>query len=439
MSSVTEPKKEIDIIDDVDVVIVGGGPAGVASATTVSELGLSTIIIEKNGFFGGANVGGYSATIGGLFNSTANGEVKQIVNGFAGRFTGLLEKRGGLVRHERFMHTWLSPHDPFVWKEVADYLINTAHVKTYFHTLFVDSIVDDGNIKYIIIENKDGRSAIKAKYFVDASGDGDLSYKSGCDYSFGKDGNIQSMSMIFRMQNVDWKKFGQLQLEDIWEMVQEALKTKKYYLPRSHPFIFRAPNPTQAIMNATSIVAKDGRILYPTKTFDITQAEFLARQQVREYERFARDYIAGFENASLMDTASEIGIRQSRTIECCYTLKNDDVINARKFDSAIARSAWPIEIHLGSKGVKIINIDDDYYEIPYEIMLPKKIKNLLVAGRCVSAEHEALASCRVVAQCMEEGFASAHAINISNNTNKPLSEIDISKLKNAMRDMGASI
>ena len=439
MKTIKEQAKDLPIIAEVDLVVIGGGPAGIATAINASEEGLSTIIIEKNGYFGGSNVAGYSATIGGLFNSTIDGKPEQIVKGFAGKFADLLEEKGGLIRYERFGHTWLSPHDPFVWKEVSDKLIQDAGVTTYFHTLFVDVFVQKETIEGIIIENKDGRSVIKAKYFVDASGDGDLATRAGAPFVFGKEGSIQSMTMTFRMQNVDWDKFGDWSLEKVWEKVEEATKTGNYYLPRKHPFIFKAPDKNQAIMNATSIIAHDGRTLYPTKTVDLTEAEFLGRRQIREYERFVQDYVPGFENASLMDTASQIGIRQSRSIVCDYTLTNEDVVNAKKFPSAIARSAWPIEVHNGTEGVKIVNLDEEYYEIPYEVMLPKNLKNVLVVGRCISAEHEALASCRVVAQCLEEGLAAALAIKESISSKKSLREISISNVQNAMRNKGSLI
>ena len=439
MRKYTEPARELTILEEVDVVIVGGGPAGVAAAVNAAEEGLSTVIIEKNGFFGGANVGGYSATIGGLFNSTKEGKPEQIVQGFAGRFADLLEAKGGLVRLERFGHTWLSPHDPFIWKETADEVIEKSGAKTYFHTSFVDAVVEDGNIEGIIIENKDGRGLIKAEFYIDCSGDGDLAYKSGAPFVFGKDGNIQSMTFTFRMTDVDWEKYGEWQLENVWEKALEASDTGNYYLPRKHPFIFRAPNEKQAIMNATSIVAKDGRVLYPTKTKDLTEAEFLGRKQVREYERFVQDYIPGFESSYLMDTASQIGIRQSRSIICDYTLKNEDVVEAKKFDTAVARSAWPIEVHLGDKGVKVVNLDEDYYEIPFETMVPKNVNNLLVAGRCISAEHEALASCRVVAQCFEEGQAAALAALQVIKEGKTTRTLSIFDLQNKMREKGSII
>ena len=177
--------------------------------------------------------------------------------------------------------------------------------------------------------------------------------------------------------------------------------------------------------------------VYPIKTLDLTKAEFLGRKQVREYERFVQNYIPGFENAYLIDTASQIGIRQSRTIVCDYTLKNEDVVKAKKFDTAIVRSAWPIELHLGENGVKVINLDEDYYEIPFETLIPKNINNLLVAGRCISAEHEALASCRVVAQCFEEGAAAGLAALQIIKDNKTTRTLLVEKLRKKMIEKGS--
>jgi hypothetical protein len=190
-------------------------------------------------------------------------------------------------------------------------------------------------------------------------------------------------------------------------------------------------------MNCTAIISDDGRVLYPTKAEDLTYAEIHGRLQIREYERFAKEYIKGFENAHVIDTASQIGIRQSRSIKGVYTLKNDDVVNARKFDTAIVRSAWPIEIHGGADGVKVVNLDDDYYEIPFEVMIPETIENVLVAGRCISAEHEALASSRVVAQCFEEGMAAAIAMYMSIKDNIKPRNTNTKKVREMMIERGA--
>ncbi len=441
MKQIHENARELPVIIDADIVIVGGGPAGVAASVTAAELGLSTVLIEKNGFFGGSNVAGYSGTIGGLYSSRSNPntELTQIVEGFAGRFMDALDDKKGVLRKIDFGHTALAPHDPLKWKEVADELVRKAGVKVLLHTSFVDTIMNGNEIDAIIIENKDGRSAIRGKRFIDTSGDGDLAARAGAPFVYGQDGVVQAMTMVFRMAKVDWKKASAYTLHDIADEVKKADQTGRYNLPRKHPFIFRAPQADQAIMNCTAIISDDGRVLYPTKAEDLTYAEFSGREQIREYERFAKDYLEGFENAYVIDTAAQIGIRQGRSVVCEYTLTNDDVVQARKFKTAITRSAWPIELHGGSKGVKVVNLDDDYYEVPFEVMIPLKIDGLLVAGRCISAEHEALASVRVVAQCFEEGMAAAIAQAITLKNNQAVRDVDIRQVQRMMKERGSLI
>lgn len=439
MKEIQERNKTIPVIYEADLVVVGGGPAGVAAATTAGELNLNTVIVEKNGFFGGSNVAGYSGTIGGLYSSSGDGSpLVQIVEGFAGRFVEMLDERGGIVRQVPFGHTALAPHDLFIWKEVADKLVTDAGVKVLFHTLFVDVIMEGQKVIGIIVENKDGRGVILAKHFIDASGDGDLAYKAGADYRYGDDDTVQAMTMAFRLSNVDWDKAKEYTLDDIAEKVKEADETGQYNLPRKHPFIFPTPRQDQAMMNCTAIVHRD-RNLYPTKAEDLTYAELAGRVQVREYERFAKDYLEGFEKAYMIDTGSQIGIRQGRSIVGEYTLTNDDVESGRKFDSAIVKSAWPIEIHGGSQGVKVVNLDDDYYEVPFEVMIPKGVDGLLTAGRCISAEHSALASCRVVAQCFEEGMAAAIAMKLANDEQILPREVSVEKIRKIMIERGSNL
>lgn len=441
MSVYREKEKDIPIRNVVDVIVVGGGPAGVATATTCGELGLDTIIIEKNGFFGGSNVAGYSGTIGGLYSSSSDESkpLDQIVGGFANRFLELLASKNGVIRQFRFGHTALAPHDPFIWKEVADELVTNAQVKILFHTVFCDVVMDGVTVKGVIVESKSGREVIMAKRVIDCSGDGDVAYRAGAPYRYGHNDRVQAMTMVFRLANVDWKVAGKYTLAMIWELVKKADATGKYDLPRKHPFVFPAPQSDQAIMNCTAIIHENNKALLPTNNDDLSYAELAGRKQVREYERFARDYIEGFEKAYMIDTASMIGIRQGRTIIGEYTLTNDDVSNTKKFDHAIVKSSWPIELHGGSDGVKVINLDDDYYEIPFEVMIPKLVENVLVAGRCISAEHEALASARVVAQCFEEGMAAALATFLSIEEDILSREVNIKTVQAMMRDRGAKI
>lgn len=424
-------------IEIYDVVVVGGGPSGVAAAVTAAEQGANTLIIEKNGFFGGSNVAGYSGTIGGLYSSSLSQPLKQQVFGFADRFKKALLDKKAILAQVPFGHTALAPFDPLGWKEVADEMMLEAGVDIMFHTSFVDVIKEKDIISSVIVENKDGRSIIRGKRFIDASGDGDLAFKSGVAYSFGDNGKIQAMTMAFRMAGVDWTRASKYKLEDIWLLVEEAVTTGKYDLPRTHPFIFPLPQEDQAMMNCTAILSPDGRVLYPTKTVDLTFAEIEGRRQIHAYERFVKEYLEGFEKAYIIDSATQIGIRQSRTIKGVYTLTNEDVITRRKFDTSIVKSSWPIEAHNGKDGVTVENLDDDHYEIPFEVMIPECIDNLYVVGRCISAEHEALASARVVAQCFEEGMAAGYASVLCENEGILSRHVDIKKVQDFMISQGS--
>ncbi len=430
-----EQARDLPIIADIDIVIVGGGPSGLAAAVSAGKRGMKALIVERYGFFGGMAVAGLSGTIGGLYNSTQTGRLEQIVNGFAGQFVNLLRARNGVTDPLPFGNTALVVHDPLVWKETADKLIQEAGVHVMLHTLFVDAIVEEGTLAGIIVERKEGRGVIRGKVFIDASGDGDLSMRAGAAYQFGRDGAIQFPTMIFRMARIDWDRASLLAAHELEELIVEQVKSGRFQLPRRHIFLFPSPRKGEGLINCTRIARPDGLPVNGSVTEDLTWGEFEGRRQIREYERFLREHIPGFDKAYVVDSAVQIGIRQTRTIVGDYTLTNKDVITMRKFNSAVVRSAWPIEAH--GKDVKIVNLDDDYYEIPYEVMLPQGVEQLLTVGRCISAEHEALASARVTAQCFEEGMAAGIAAVLSVRDSSTPRKADICEIRESMIAEGA--
>lgn len=432
-----EKAREIPVIADVDVVVVGGGPSGVAAAVTAAKQGMKTLIIERYGFFGGMSVAGLSGTVGGLYSSSSDHKLEQIVHGFAGHFSNLLKSKEGIAEPFKFGHTALCVHDPLAWKETSDFLIQDAGVHVLFHTSFVDVIMEENVVKGVIIENKDGRSAIMGQVFIDATGDGDVAAKAGAPYTFGKDGSVQLPTMVCRMNQVNWDKALEITPHQVEELIDEAVSTGDYNLPRRHVFLFPSPRKQEALINATRIAGPNNEGLNGIYTKDLTWSEFEGRRQIREYERFLRNYVPGFENAYIIDSATQIGIRQTRTILGEYVLKNEDVIQARKFKTAIARSAWPIEAH--GKEVKIVHLDDDYYEIPFEVMLPQKIDQVITVGRCISAEHEALASARVTAQCFEEGFAAGYAASVSVSERITPKQVEIHDIRQFMITNGSEL
>ena len=180
--------------------------------------------------------------------------------------------------------------------------------------------------------------------------------------------------------------------------------------------------------NVTSVLRDDGRPIDATCAEDLSFAELKGRKIVREYERFLQQYVPGFEQAYLNDVAAQIGIRQSRTIQGQRCLTNDDVFQARKSRRTIASSAWCIEAH-GDDGIFMFYLDNDYYDIPYDTLLPENVPNLITAGRSLCAEHEALASARVTAQCFLTGYAAGTAAYLSHRDNCPFDEIDVDELR----------
>ena len=215
--------------------------------------------------------------------------------------------------------------------------------------------------------------------------------------------------MIFRMMNVDVPRAIKTGPEELVEKIREAQKTGSYNLPRSHCYMYPSPRTGEYSCNMTRLDPPAGsgkRCFSGLDTDDLTYCEFEGLRLVREYERFLRDYIPGFESAVVNDIGTQIGIRQTRSIVGQMTLKNEDVIGARKFgETAVCRSAWPIEDHSQAE-VRVVYLENDYYEIPRGSLIPESLKNVWAAGRCFSAEHEALASARVTAQCMEMGYAA---------------------------------
>jgi len=393
-----------------DVCIVGAGASGVSAAIAASRLGLAVLLVEKYGFSGGATVAGLSGTICGLFSSGTKPE--QIVFGFADEFYRILKSKHGVTHPVKFGKTLLVPHDSLKWKETADELLLEHQCNILYHTNFLRAFSDaNGKINYLLLKGLGGEFAVKPQVVVDASGDAEVvNSLSGATF-LGNQGIVQTPTMIFKMGNVDMKTFLQLDPIVIDQAVAEASRSGKYHLPRHHVYIFPLPNSGEVLCNMTRITYPDGTIPLGINTVDLTFAEMEGRRQARSYAQFLINTIAGFDKAYISDTGVQVGIRQTRSIVGEAMLRNDDVVNARKSKNAATFSAWPIELHR-PEGVKISYLEDDYYDIPFETLIPKGAVNLLVAGRCMSAEHEALASARVTAQCFGMGYAVGAACSL---------------------------
>jgi hypothetical protein len=434
----------IPVVAEVDVAVVGAGAAGVAAATVAAEAGLSVVVVEKYGFAGGAAVAGMSGTICGMYlASDAARRPEQVVHGFTERFAGELAVRGGLTAPQPYGKTFTVAHDPLVWREVADDLLTMAGVQILYHTQVIDVLTADDAYRGLVVASNAGVAVIRAARIIDASGDAAVVSRVGGGYRFGDHGRIQNPTMFFRLGNVDrdafWSAWGPNTISPQW--VSDAISAARadgLDLPRNKIWIFDTTRPGELLVNATRLTAPDGRMLNVIDPADFTIAEIEGRRQVRAYARFLTESIPGCAEAFVVDTGVEAGIRQTRTVDCITTLRDDDVVNGTKRDDSICRSPWPIELHDGERP-KLHWLLDDYYDIAYGTLVPQHGENIIVAGRCLSAEHQALASARVTAQCFEYGHAAAVATALSLDRGIAYRDLDPSDIQVRMIANGSAL
>lgn len=404
-----------------DLLVVGGGAAGLATAVTAARQGLKVVMLERYGFCGGAAVAGLSGTICGLYAASDDTRAppRQIVHGFVDDFIRAIARHDGLTPPIRYGKTFTRTHDPLAWRRAADDLIEAAGVRVIYHATVTEALVEGGErVAGARAFAKEGALRVEAALTVDASGDADLVAMAGFETVVGDSGRVQNPTMLFRLQDVDVGRFLAAHGEDsilgqhVTDEIARLHNSREYDLPRSKIFLFPTPRPGELLCNCTRILGRDGRELNPLKAADITEAEIMGRRQAAEYARFFRDRLPGCERSWISQTGVQVGVRQTRQIVGERRLTTEDVIARRKDKDAIAVSAWPVELHSGAKP-RIEWVLDDHYEIPFGCFVPKRGESLLVAGRCLSADHVAMASARVTAQCFAYGQAIGHAAAIA--------------------------
>jgi hypothetical protein len=414
---------------------------------TAARQGVTVTLVERYGFCGGGAVAGHSGTVCGLYEATndRSAEPEQVVFGFADEFVRHLATRGGLTEPVPYGKTFTRVHDPLVWREVADALLSEAGVTIMYHTVVIGALVEGGErLEGLTLWTKQGPVDARAHLIVDASGDADVVAMAGLPSFVGDRGRVQNPTMIFRLQGVDTDRFeaaygaDTIMPEQVTELIRAKDNAGEYRLPRAKIWMFTTTRPGELLCNCTRIVGADGRELNTLFARDFTEAEIEGRRQVREYARFFRDNLTGCEAAWVNDTGVQVGVRQTRQVQGVTRLLNSDVTSGAKFRDGIARSPWPIELHAGAKP-RVEWLLNDVYEVPYGCFVPERGEGLLTAGRCLSAEHEAVASARVTAQCFAYGHAIGHAAKIAVRERVAPRDIDGADLRSVLNRDGAAL
>lgn len=397
LQTVTESPRETPVVAEVDVLVVGGGPAGVGAALAAAREGASTLLIERHGMLGGMWTAG-------------------LVNPFFE-----FHKKGWLVAElvQRLTtegawrpHPSRSTFDTETMMRLLETMMAEAGASFWYHSLVADTIVEDDQVRGVIVESKAGREAVLAAVTVDCTGDGDVAARAGVPYELGRlgDGLMQPMTLMFEIDGLGGYEQGTT--EETYDQLVEAIASANLdvELPFGRvnytPAIITLPREGNAIVQATHVYRLNG--LDPR---DVTQGLVAARLQAHDLTQ-AITHLPGLGNVRLLRTAPTLGIRETRRMRGQYRLDMDDLIAGRHFDDAITFCAFGVDIHEPAPGAGIPSghhAPMRAYEIPYRCLLPEAVEGLLFAGRCISGSHEAHASYRVTGTCMAMGQAAGLA------------------------------
>lgn len=442
MQTYHEIARELPVRAKVDILVVGAGPSGVMAAEAAAGDGKKVMLIENRGFLGG------NLTIGLPILSFLDVNGKQCIKGLAQKFIDILTERGCASPHKRCKnHMSLTIIDSEEVKNVCLEIMQKKGVEVLMYVFVSDTIVEDGVVKGVIIESKAGREVILAERVIDCTGDADVAYRAGVPMTKGDaDGGLQPPTLMYNMRGVNIQALRDAIVDhhDVFDMdvmppeqfkegmfitvglrnqIRQATEDG-FSIPVARTILITGLRPDEIWVNMTRVSGVDS-----TKPESYTMGEIVARKQIKEINRYLQKYVPGFENAWLDKVAPFLGIRESREIQGEYILTAEDIVKSQRFDDAIAVAGYPVDIHHSVGNDCTMIFAKDNYDIPYRCLLPKNVKNLLVAGRCSSYTHEAMASTRVMSTCMAVGEAAGRAARLSLVEGVTPDKVDVKALR----------
>ena len=456
-----EPARDIPVVADVDVAVLGGGPAGFNAAVAAARLGASTLLIEKNGYMGGVATAGLVSIWHSLYSMDRS---KKIIGGIIDDVLARLEARDavrGLGDYAPDLSKGCWVVDTEAAKLVFDELALEAGVKPLFHTYAVDVLQSMGEITAVIVENKSGRGAIKAKVFIDCTGDGDVASRAGAIYEKGdEDGLVQPPGMCVRVGGLKPAAFEGFESG----AVAKALDKEMDYNGQVYPsFLWQ----TNSLHRDDEVMMAAARMTHTdcSNGEQFSQASIDGRRQIDWIVRTLKAEVPGFEDAYIVDIADEVGPRETRRFLGDYVLTEEDLLTGRDFPDVIGRGTYPVDIHNPvGRGIIFKHLDGtmvthdesgnvirstwtpdggknhaQYYNMPYRVLLPRDMHNLMVAGRCVSMTHEALGAIRVMVNCMQLGQAAGIGAALACVTKNAPRDVDFGSVQSELAKLGCEL
>jgi hypothetical protein len=440
--TITEPARQLPIYGEYDVAVLGGGPAGIAAAVAAARAGRRTLLIERYGFLGGMGTAAGVTNFCGL-HANVFGEMHRVVQGIASDLLARIDWLGGLnAPHLILGKIFAQAYDTAAYKIAADDLLAAHKVDILFHALGAGVVMDQSRrIDVLLVETKGGRQAVRADIFIDCSGDGDLAAWAGAPFEVGdSDGHMLYPSMMFRLNGIDPERAGEA-WRTIPALMEQAEAAGTHKFPRKGAIVRPQKSQIEWRVNFTQLAREDGSAVNGLDPDQLTRGEIEGRRQAAAAFEFLRT-VPGFEKSYIVDLPPQLGIRETRRVRGGYQLSGEDVLGCVSFEDSIGVNGWPMEQHIAGDVVfrfPPIPQSRGFNELPYRMLVPEGVDNLLMAGRCASMTHEGQSAARVSGACfaMGEAAGSAAALALSGNTIPR--DIAVEKLQQALQEQGAFI
>lgn len=426
-----EAAREIPVNYEVDVIVAGGGPAGIGAALGAARNGAKVLLIEELNCLGGV-------ATSGMMSNWSPGTISPIMSEILKRCMDIswdneIEYAAREINHE-------------ILKLVLFNMLEEAGVQFLLHTRCADVIKEGNRVTGVILESKSGREAALAKVVIDATGDGDIAAKSGAEFTKGRDGDhkMQPVTLMFKIGGVDWDNavfpgsFESLVETPKGEL--QALGRKLLPPPAGHVLLYPGTIPGQVVVNMTNLTNIDG-----TSNVDLTAAEVTCHRQIPKIIEFLREYVPGYAECYLLASASTVGVRETRHFKGLYTVNEQDIVEARVFEDWIAtKNRFNFDIHnvegagLDKNGAQKHFTCQGAYTIPYRACVPEKIDGLLLSGRNISGTHKAHSNFRVMPICVNVGFGAGTAAAEAVKANCNVRDVDVKKVQAVLEKAGVT-